>query len=47
MPVTLGGSTEGGALTEISAIADGAVSNGAPVIQSGDGKVAVPSECFR
>lgn len=33
----------GGALTEISAVAEGAVSNGAPCIQSGDGKVSAPA----
>ena len=43
MPVTLGGSTEGGALVEISAVADGAVPNGSPCIQLGDGKVAAPA----
>ena len=43
MPVTLGGSTEGGALVEISAVAEGAVSNGSPCIQLGDGKVAAPA----
>lgn len=43
MPVALGGSTESGAITEISATADGAITNGAPCIQSGDGKISVPN----
>ena len=33
----------GGQVTEISAIAKGAVSNGAPCIQGGDGKVSIPA----
>ena len=43
MPVKLGGSGGGGGqVTEISATADGAIANGAPCIQSGDGKIATP-----
>ena len=42
MPV-LGGSAGGGGVTEVSAVADGAIANGSPVIQSGDGKIAVPN----
>lgn len=40
MPVLGGSSGGGGAVTEVSAVADGAVANGSPVIQLGDGKIA-------
>ena len=38
-----GGGSGGGQVTEISAVADGAIANGAPCIQSGDGKIATPT----
>jgi len=44
MTFKFGGSGGGGGqVTEISAIAKGAVSNGAPCIQGGDGKVSIPA----
>ena len=44
MTFKFGGSGGGGGqVTEISAVAEGAIANGAPCIQSGDGKIATPS----
>ena len=47
MTFKFGGSGGGGGqLTEISAVADGAIANGAPCVQGGDGKVAAPTGNF-
>ena len=44
MTFKFGGSGGGGGqVTEISAVAEGAIANGAPCIQSGDGKIATPA----